>query len=306
MIVSCLQYLADWEAVHTYATAAWKFVQRISVSWDTKTVTNRVQVWTSTQAVVWCAWLNSTEALIVSWTPTESFAVRYDSEWSLEIVSPAWILQETWLSWETKEIVLLWGVSQWHTWLTVWAKYYVQDNWDFWETETDNFIWIAISTTQIKTILVPLHNWANISLDSSVFSWALSINDIDVQKAMETLDGLSTGGWYLRTEFLPWAQVFSTLAIIWTVWPWTTLTAWYLSAWVAPTWANIEVLIQKSTNWWASYDTIIGTMVLTAWSTYEKTVLTWTFAEWDFISAQIISVWSTVPWDDLTVIIKWT
>ena len=69
-------------------------------------------------------------------------------EWDLT----AWILQETWTTWETKTVTLLGWVSTAHTWLTpIWTNVYIQPDWTIWTTETDFKLWRIISATEINT-----------------------------------------------------------------------------------------------------------------------------------------------------------
>ena len=71
------------------------------------------------------------------------------SDWSE--IETAWILQETWTFWQTKNVMLLWWISTVHSSLTIWAKYYLQTNWTIWTWVTDYCIGRAVSTTEINT-----------------------------------------------------------------------------------------------------------------------------------------------------------
>ena len=63
----------------------------------------------------------------------------------------AWILQESWTTWEIKKVALLWWVSSAHTWLTpIWTKVYIQADWTIWTTETAYLLWRIVSATEIN------------------------------------------------------------------------------------------------------------------------------------------------------------
>jgi len=62
-----------------------------------------------------------------------------------------WILQASWISGETREVTLMGWISSGHTWLIPWTKYYLQANGSIWTLTTFNYVWLAISWTQLDT-----------------------------------------------------------------------------------------------------------------------------------------------------------
>jgi len=60
-----------------------------------------------------------------------------------------WILKESWLTWDTRIVTLLWWISTIFSWLTAWNKQYIDTTWAVVPSINDYVIWLALSDTEV-------------------------------------------------------------------------------------------------------------------------------------------------------------
>lgn len=90
----------------------------------------------------WCLYIND-KAL----SSKKTYNINFNSHYLL------WILQETWTSWQSKQVSVSWQISAWHSSLEVGQKYYSANDWtytlDASTSHQISMIGKAISTTSI-------------------------------------------------------------------------------------------------------------------------------------------------------------
>ena len=159
-------------AVLTYwdASTALKLAP-ITVSWTVPTLWTEVALgWANDVSIMneYATWIITLWVFNFISVATEySLYLETLPAWVDTLWTPLWILQETWLATESKEVALLWSISTWHTWLTINADQYLQSDWSISEVESDILLWVAISATEIKTInnlAIKSSNWTILNI----------------------------------------------------------------------------------------------------------------------------------------------
>jgi len=179
-------------------------------------------------------------------------------------------------------------------------------------------IWQTLSTTVVDKALVWLANVDNTAdadkpvstATQTALNWKEATlwnptNDWDVLSS--TIAGVrswitpSAGGWTWLTLYdwtVAWPQVVWKVFEILTAWAWT-ITKFKITLWIRPAWTTFQVTLSKnwvilSTATIASATSLINGLAVYTWN------LNTAFVENDNLSVDVIAVWSTTPWSDLT------
>lgn len=124
----------------------------VTVNWTTLTLWSQVIVDSNANYQNFSLWLWSGSRYTALFLDTQSKArIFWPASSLIEPHKFAWVIQETWVSWESKIVTLNWWVATVSTTLVPWEKYYIDEViWDLTSTESNYYVWRAISTTQLN------------------------------------------------------------------------------------------------------------------------------------------------------------